>query len=191
MTDWGAHHLDIAQWAINEYPISIKTTAEFPTVENGYDVATNFSAEYTYPSGVVMTVSDHGRNGIMLIGDEGRIFVNRGTISGAPVEELTTAPLPRDQFVVYEHDNLQRPQRMGKLDAILNHMGNFFDCIETREAPISDIESQHRSVTTCHLGNISMWEGRDLRWDPQDEQFVDDANANKRLSRDRREGYEL
>lgn len=191
MTDWGAHHLDIAQWAINEYPVKIKTDASFPNVKNGYDVATNFWAEYTYPSGVVMTVKDQGRNGIMFVGDGGRIFVNRGTISGKPVEELKDSPLPRRDFNIYSHDNLDRPERMGKLDAIVNHMGNFFDCIETRERPISDIESQHRSVSTCHLGNISMWEQRELTWNPEREEFVGDVAANRRLSREQRAGYEL
>ncbi len=191
MTDWGAHHLDIAQWAINEYPTRIKTTANFPTVENGYDVARDFFAEYNYPSGVVMTVKDHGRNGIMFVGDAGRIFVNRGVISGRPVESLKSNPLPRRDFQVYGHDNLDRPQRLGKLDAINNHMGNFFDSIRTREQPISDIESQHRSVSTCHLGNISMWEQRELQWDSKAEKFVDDVIADKRLSRERRDGYGL
>lgn len=191
MTDWGAHHLDIAQWAINEYPRHISTKATFPNIPQGYDVATDFYAEYTYPSGVVMTVADHGRNGILFIGDSGRIFVNRGSISGSPVDALKTSPLPRDQFNVYAHDNLDRPQRMGKLDAILNHMGNFFDCVRTRRRPISDVESQHRSVSTCHLGNISMWEGRDLHWDSENERFIDDPAANRRLSREQRAGFEL
>ena len=191
MTDWGAHHLDIAQWGINEYPVEIESTARFPSVDNGYDVAIDFGAKYRYPSGAVMTVSDTGRNGIMFSGSDGRIFVNRGTLSGKPVEDLKHDPLPRDQFTLYEFDNLERPARSGKLDAIVNHMGNFFDCITTRKQPISDVESQHRSVSTCHLGNISMRTGRPLKWDPEGETFGADEEANGWLRREQRPGFEV
>jgi len=191
MTDWGAHHLDIAQWGIGELPVEVSGQAKFPDVPNGYNVALDFEAQYTYPNGVVMTVSDTGRNGIMFIGSEGRIFVNRGTISGRPVEDLEQNPLPRESFKLYAGDNLSRPERMGKLDSIVNHMGNFFDCIQTRQTPISDVVSQHHSVTTCHLGNIAMRLGRPLKWDAQGGQFAGDDEANTWLRRERRQGYEI
>lgn len=191
MTDWGAHHLDIAQWGIGQFPEAVDGKAKFPTVKNGYNVAVDFFARYRYPNGVEMTVSDTGRNGIMFTGTTGRLFVNRGTISGKPVEELTDNPLPRDAFKVYPHDNLDRPKRMGKLDSIINHMGNFFDCTRTREQPISDVVSQHRSVSTCHIGNISMRLGRPLQWDSQKEQFAGDDEANTWLSRTQRKGFEI
>ena len=191
MTDWGAHHLDIAQWGINEYPVEIQSSATFPDIPHGYDVAKDFSVHYRYPSGVVMTVADTGRNGILFTGSEGRIFVNRGTLEGKPVEQLAEKPLPPQDYQLYAHDNLTRPPRTGKLDAIVNHMGNFFDCLDTRQQPLSDVESQHRSVTTCHLANISMWEGRTLHWDSAAERFVDDDAANKHLRRDQRDGYSV
>ena len=191
MTDWGAHHLDIAQWGIGELPVEVSGRAKHPEVPNGYNVAVDFEVEYRYPSGVVMTVSDTGRNGIMFIGSEGRIFVNRGTISGKPVEELEQNPLPRQAFKLYTHDNLGRPERMGKLDSIINHMGNLFDCIETRQMPIADVVSQHQSVTTCHIGNIALRLGRALKWNPQAEQFVSDDQANTWLRREQRPPYEI
>ena len=190
MTDWGAHHLDIAQWAINSLPVEIEGTAKYPTVENGFNVAVDFNATYRYANDVVMTISDTGRNGIMLTGDKGRLFVNRGTISGAPVEALKDDPLPRDKHVVYDFDNVYRPERAGKLDAIINHMGNFFDCVEHRRTPISDVESQHRSVSTCHLGNIAMRVGHKVQWNPETERFVDDGEADKLLKREQRKGFE-
>ncbi|RMF43887.1 MAG: gfo/Idh/MocA family oxidoreductase [Planctomycetota bacterium] len=191
MTDWGAHHIDIAQWAIGEYPVEIDGRATMPDVPDGYNVATDFHATYRYPSGVVMTVSDTGRNGILFTGDAGRIFVNRGTLSGRPVEELDSHPLPPQDWKLYPHDNFERPLRAGKLDAIINHMGNFFDCVATRHPPLSDVVSQHRSVSTCHLGNISMHLGRPLTWDPQREEFPLDAEANRMLRREQRAGYEI
>ncbi len=127
----------------------------------------------------------------MFTGDAGRIFVNRGSIQGKPVEDLASNPLPRKDWKVYDFDNLDRPERMGKLDAIVNHMGNFFDCVSSRRKPVSDIESQHRSVSTCHLGNISMRVGRKLQWNPETESFVNDSEADKLLSREQRAGFEI
>lgn len=190
MTDWGAHHIDIAQWAINDIPIAINGTAKFPTIENGFNVANDFEVVYDYSNGVKLTVKDHGENGILFTGDTGRIFVNRGKITGAPIEALSKQPFPRESWNVYDFDNLQRPARAGKLDAIVNHMGNFFDCIQSRRLPISDVENQHRAVSTCHLGNISMRLGRALQWNPATEQFVNDPEANQWLRRDQRKGYE-
>ncbi|MEL7338746.1 MAG: gfo/Idh/MocA family oxidoreductase, partial [Planctomycetota bacterium] len=190
MTDWGAHHIDIAQWAINSNPVQIAGHATYPNVIDGYNVPVDFGVTYQYANGVTMTVSDTGRNGIMFTGDAGRIFVNRGVLQGKPVEALATDPLRRGDWQIYDFDNLDRPQRMGKLDAIVNHMGNFFDCVMARRTPVSDIESQHRSVTTCHLGNIAMRLGRTLNWDPAKETFVDDAEAKQHCRREQRKGFE-
>jgi myo-inositol 2-dehydrogenase/D-chiro-inositol 1-dehydrogenase len=127
----------------------------------------------------------------MFTGTAGRIFVNRGTLTGKPVEALATNPLDRGDWNDYAHDNLDRPLRTGKLDAIVNHMGNFFDCITTRHDPISDVESQHRSVTTCHLGNIAQQLGRTIQWDPQTETFPEDKEATALMSREQRSGFEV
>jgi len=191
MTDWGAHHMDIAQWGIDSLPVQIEGRAKFPNTPDGYNVAVDFAAAYKFANGVTMTVADTGRNGILFTGEKGRVFVNRGTASGKPVEDLAANPLPREKFNVYGFDNLDRPERAGKLDAIINHMGNFFDCVQTRKTPISDVESQHRSVTTCHLGNISMRLGRALKWDPEKEQFTGDDEANGMLARAQRTGFEV
>ncbi|MEM7456861.1 MAG: Gfo/Idh/MocA family oxidoreductase [Planctomycetota bacterium] len=191
MTDWGAHHIDIAQWAIDSLPVYFEGRAKWPSVENGYNVAIEFAAAVRYENGVEMEILDNGRNGILFEGDRGRIFVNRGTIAGAPVDALVDQPLPREAFQSYDSDNLERPERTGKLDAIINHMGNFFDCIDSRRQTISDLESQHRSVSTCHLANISMKLNRPLNWDPQTETFIDDDEANTYLSREQRTGFEI
>jgi len=195
MTDTGAHHLDIAQWAIGAErsgPVEIDGRATFPKkMPDGYNVATQYGVTYRYANGVEMQVTDEGRNGILFEGELGRIFVNRGLLTGKPVDDLATAPLPREEFKLYPHDNLDRPARAGKLDAIINHMGNFHDCLISRKTPISDIETQHRSVSTCHLGTISMRLGRKLAWDPTAEQFVGDDEANTWLKREQRQGYEI
>ncbi len=190
MTDWGAHHLDIAQWAIGANPISVDGVATFPDTDRGYNVAKDFKVTYTYPDNVIMTVADTGRNGILFTGDQGRIFVNRGVLSGKPVEDLKSNPLPREEFKAYDFDNLERKPRFGKLESIVNHMGNLFDCIEKNKTPISDVVSQHRSVSTCHIGNISMRLGRALRWTAGKQEFSNDSIANNWLRRDQRDGFE-
>lgn len=194
MTDWGAHHVDIAQWAIGQDqtgPVRIETTAKFPEVSNGYNVALDYFVRLTYANGVTMEIQDHERNGILFEGTEGRIFVNRGTVSGKPIEDLAGTPFGRESFRLYDFDNTSRPERAGKLDAIKNHMGNFYDCVVARRQPVADVVSQHRSVSTCHLANISMRLGRALDWNPVEEQFVNDVEANRWLSRERRPGFEL
>ncbi len=191
VTDWGAHDMDIAQWAINEYPIEVAASGQLPHVPNGYNVSTGFEGTVRYPSGVELVVTEKGRAGTLFEGEKGRIFVNRGTISGTPVEQLKEVPLPPESFQLYDFDNRDRPQRVGKLDAIVNHMGNFFDCVRTRKMPISDFESQHRSATTCHLVNLSIRLGRSLKWDAEKEEFVGDSDANTWLSREQRKGYEV
>lgn len=191
MTDWGAHHIDIAQWAINSLPVEISGSAKWPANADGYNVAVDFNVTCKYMNGVTMSVADEGRNGILFTGDAGRIFVNRGSLSGKPVEDLARHPLPREDWQVYNFDTLDRPERSGKLDAIVNHMGNFFDCVRARKTPISDIESQHRSVSTCHLSNIALKLGRTLKWDPAGERFIADAEANSLCQRDQRTGFEI
>lgn len=204
MTDTGAHHLDIAQWALGEQhsgPVEIRGEATWPKghgVEEGrgYTVPESYRVVCRYASGVELVILDrpegeHNRNGLMFEGEEGRLFVNRGTIAGKPVEDLATRPFRRGDFKLYGRDNPSRPERMGKLDAIKNHMGNFYDCTRSRETPISDVISQHRSVSLCHLGNIACRLGRPLRWDPVAETFPDDSEANALLSRPQRQGFEV
>ena len=190
MTDWGAHHIDIAQWAIDSEPVEINGIAKMPDVENGFNVAVDFDVSYKFANGVTMTVTDTGDNGILFTGDAGRLFVNRGRITGVPVDALKTQPLNREDWKVYDNDNLDRPPRVGKLDAIINHMGNFFDCVQSRKTPVSDVVSSHRTVSTCHLGNISMRLGRPLTWDPVKEEFINDKEANTWLKREQRKGFE-
>jgi predicted dehydrogenase len=194
MTDWGAHHIDIAQWALGQEhsgPVEIVGKAKFPDVPNGFNVATEFQARFVYADGTELEVLHDGRSGLLVEGEKGRIFVGRGTLAGKPVEQLADDPLPRDRFRLYAHDNLDRPERSGKLDAIINHMGNFYDCLKSRAEPISDVATQHRTATACHLGNIAMRLGRKLRWDPQREQFVGDDEANGWLSRPQRKGFDF
>jgi len=128
-------------------------------------------------------VSEDGKtkfpNGILFEGSRGRFFVNRGKLTGAPVEELTDADKKRIDDKVVE---LYRGEPTG-------HMKNFFDCVDSRKDPVSDVYSHHRTMTSCHLCNIALMLGRDLSWNPEQEVFNGDDQANALKVRPQRPGY--
>jgi len=206
MTDWGAHHIDIAQWALgfdHSGPVSVSGAGKFPsivpdnfnwnayfngdaTLPSGYNTATEFSIDLKFENGSVMQVNNHYKreeggidfgNGILFEGDKGRIFVNRGKLEGKPVQNLT------------EKDNEELDKKIAELykgKKPGQHMRNFFECVEDRELPASDVYTHHRTMTSCHLCNINLMLGRDLQWDPKNEKFVGDDQANALMSRQSR-----
>ncbi|MGQ9525769.1 MAG: Gfo/Idh/MocA family protein [Armatimonadota bacterium] len=181
VTDWGAHHNDIAQWGLGmdrSGPIRVESVGKLPstTGPNCFNVHTEFDITYTYPNGVTLLCTNKGENGVLFEGDEGWIFVSRGTIRASD-QKLLTDPLPANAERLYVSND---------------HMGNFIDCIRTRKQPICEPEIGHRSVTVCHIGNISLrLGGRKLTWDPKRERFTNDAEANKMLSRPMRKPWKL
>jgi predicted dehydrogenase len=193
LTDWGAHHVDIATWALGleqtgptllkfvsaKLPVPYKNG--WPTVDNQYNTATNFELVAQFPEAEIRIVEDMpDGNGILFEGDKGRIHVNRERIKGKPFEELKENPLPDDAIVqVYK----------GKQPT--GHMANFFDCVKSREEPIADVFSHHRAMTTCHLSNIAIRLGRDVKWDPVAEKVVGDDEAQSFTSREPRKGFEI
>ena len=122
-----------------------------------------------------------------------RVAVRRaGEIRGSVIDGLKDNPLPREKFTLYGHDPQDAVDRTDKLGSLVSHMENFFACVQSRNrATLSDIESQHRSATVCHLGNIAVRLGRKLRWDPTAERFVGDSEADGMLSRVQRKGFEV
>ncbi|MDX1944222.1 MAG: Gfo/Idh/MocA family oxidoreductase [Pirellulaceae bacterium] len=192
MTDWGAHHVDIATWAIgaeNSGPTSVEGIFAdhpvpykdgWPTVDNMYNAATRFDVKCMYPSGVELHILSDGENGIKITGDKGDLFVSRGALRGSAVDSLKDEPLPAGTI-----SKLYKGKKPG------NHMANFFECIGDRTQPISDVETHHRAMTTCHLANIAIRLGRKLNWDPQTEQITGDDAANGWLKREARKGYEV
>jgi len=170
LTDWGAHHIDIAQWAMGtEYtgPVEIRNAharyAEHPV----YNTATEFYFECVYKSGVKLIVSDKQREGVTFEGTDGWLWVNRGR-HDASSESIKRSKIYPNEIHLYESKN---------------HYRNFIDCVISRKQTIAPVEVAHRSITVAHLGNIAMMTGRDLRWDPDEQKIVDDPGINRFLSR--------
>ncbi|MFN9288040.1 MAG: Gfo/Idh/MocA family protein [Planctomyces sp.] len=192
LTDWGAHHVDIACWAIGATdtgpskitPVKYKLPVEYkdghPQAADQYNAATEFLIRAEMPNNVELLITSEGDNGILFEGTTGRFFVNRGKITGAPVEELKTKPLP---------ENAIEEVYGGKVSA--NHTANFIEAMQSRKQPISDVWSHNRMLEICHLSNIAMRLGRELRWDPQTRDIIGDAQASAFLSRESRKGYEI
>jgi predicted dehydrogenase len=188
MTDWGAHHNDIAQWALgmdNSGPVAIeKVHADEPSHDpNSFNCHPNFEVRYTYANGpngsngTVLVCKSAGENGIHFEGEGGKwIFVSRGTIR-ASNPALLRDPLPANAT---------------RLEVSHNHMGNFLQAVRDRSRqPICNATVGHRSVSVCHLGNIAIRSGLRLRWDPAQEQFTGDnaGEANRWLRREIREPW--
>jgi len=192
LTDWGAHHVDIACWALGATdtgpskvtPLDFTLPVEYkdgnPVVHDQYNTATKFNIKVDMPNDVEMIITSEGDNGILFEGTKGRFFVNRGKIVGAPVEDLKNNPLPEGAIeAVYG----------GKVSE--NHTANFIESMKSRKQPISDVWSHNRMLEICHLSNIAMRLDRGLKWDPVKREIIDDAQANAFLSRENRKGYEI
>jgi myo-inositol 2-dehydrogenase/D-chiro-inositol 1-dehydrogenase len=208
MTDWGAHHIDIALWALghdHSGPTKVSGTGKFSPIvpdkfdwvaylagkeklPNGYQTATSFSINLGFDDGSLINVCDEYKsedgktnfpNGILFEGENGRIFVNRERLTGKPVEDMT-----KEEQQKLDEDVLKL---YGGQPG--NHMKNFFDCVDSRKTPISDVETHHRTMTCCHLCNIGLMLGRDLKWDPKKEEFEGDEQATMLVSRPKRDKY--
>lgn len=192
MNDWGAHHVDIATWALGAdktgpskiTPVSYSLPVEYkggnPLVTDQYNSPTKFEIQADMPGGIPLVITSEGDNGILFEGTKGRFFVNRGKIVGKPVEDLAQNPLP---------DGAIEDVYGGPVSE--NHTANLIAAMKSRTQPISDVWSHNRMLETCHLANIAIRLGRELNWDPNERKVIGDAEANTFLGRESRKGYEI
>jgi predicted dehydrogenase len=198
LTDWGAHHVDIASWALQlngqtAGPLSIGGSAThpvqfkdgMPVERDRYNTATAFLFTAEFPGGTQMVIRHDTDNGVLIEGEKGTIFVNRGKLTGGPVEALANDPLPEDALAkVYKNLPMEENERKG-------HWANFLHCVKTRQEPISDVHSHMKALNLCHLAGITARLGRTLQWDDAAEQITGDEQANAMLARPYRKGYEI
>ena len=165
LADMGAHHFDIAQWALDmdgSGPVKIEPPKGKATR----------GLKFTYAGGVEMFHG--GPSGCTFVGTNGLIYVDRGILQSQP-ESILKEPLGKDAKTVYH---------------ATDHFGNWLACIRDGKEPICPAEVGHRSASVCMLANIGYWLRRPLRWDPVKERF-DDEEANKMLSRPMRSPWKL
>ncbi len=173
MTDWGAHHFDIAQWGLG-MDGSGPVEAIPP---DGKDIK---ALTYKYANGITMTragsYEGHGKvNGVLFVGSKGKVEVNRGYLKTWP-DNLKDVKLGPNEIHLYESRN---------------HYKDFLDAIKTRSKPICDVEIGCSTVNVCLIGNIAYELKRPLKWDPKSARFVDDVEANRLRSRTMRSPWRV
>ena len=186
MTGWGAHGFDQIQCALgmdDTGPVEIWTEGgKFnpPTYTKpepkgrGDKICLEPKVFFRYANGVLVEPGTEATmGGAVFYGEKGRVAIARGKCESDPAELAVEALRERPADF---NDNRQK---------------NWLNCIKSRAKPIADVEIGHRSATVCHLCNIARWTGRKLRWDPVNEKFVGDADANKYLDRERRKPWTL
>ena len=179
LTDWAGHHIDIAQWGLGlerTGPVEIYGSGEFPE-EGVYDVAMTYKFHCKYANGIELTVANNRQipQGATWYGDKGKIYVKRGKLEADPKEVLDETIGP-DEIHLYESRN---------------HIGNFLECVRSREETVAPIEIGHRSISVGLLGEIAMLTGQKLKWDPENERFENSDEANRMLRRPMRAPWHL
>ncbi len=181
MTNFGAHHLDIAQWALGmdeSGPIAAEGTATYPDDPRLCEVTKSCRVTLTYANGTQVIVGQEQKDipgGCTFVGEKGRMSVDRKKITASDPDILKS----------------DRGGDAVRLYASENHPQNWLDCIKSRQLPICDVEIGHRSATVCHLANIAVRLGRKVQWDPVKEQPIGDDEAAAMASRPYREPWKL
>ena len=180
MTNWGAHGVDQIQWAMgadNSGPVELWIIPREDWAPNSGEKGGRVAAKYANGVEVRFELEQGPMGGAIFRCEKGNIEINRNILRANPLELIAHAP---------EADPPEGPTWIAR-----PHIENFFDCMHSRILPNADVEIGHRSVTFCHLVNITRRLNRKLQWDPAKEQFVGDDEANKLADRPRRKGYEL
>lgn len=176
---WGIHHVDIAQWGNDTDltgPVEVEGTGVFPS--DGFcNCAIRWNITMKYANGVVLDYTDDGQNphGIRFEGTKGWVHVARGFIDAEPKTLLQTR-FGQDDIRLYESRD---------------HVGNFLECVKTREETVCPVDVAVRSDMICHLSDMAMRLRRGLRWDPLNERCMDDIEANRMLTRAMRPPWQV
>ncbi|MCF7569373.1 Gfo/Idh/MocA family oxidoreductase [Sabulilitoribacter arenilitoris] len=192
ITGWGQHHYDSAAWGMNTEltgPMSVEALAEFP--KSGlWNVHGDFFVKHEYENGITVYTSGGYTNGIKYIGEDGWIFVSRGAYTASssdPVDkEKSAKALNASDPKILESIIGKNEIHLEKID---DQHGNWLDCIKTRKQPISPIEKGHKACSICLISDIAMQFDRKLEWDPENEVFINDDEANAMLRREQRKPY--
>jgi len=182
-TNFGAHDLDITQWALgmdDSGPTTVEGTATF-NKDKWFETPETAKQTFTYASGVKVncTLGAGGNpGGVTFVGEKGTIYVKRGGL---------TVTLNGEKVA----DPYKLPTGDVKLYVSTGHFADWLACIKSRKLPICDVEIGHRSATVCHLGNIAIRTGRKIAWDAKTETIVGDKEASAMLTKEYRKPWKL
>lgn len=183
LTDWAGHHCDIANWGMDTErtgPTEIEGRAVFPEARDGlFDTPESYRFECKYREGFTLIVADSRQQpkgmGAHFIGSKGWVHVNRRGIDAEP-KSLLTSTIGPNEIHLYESND---------------HFQNFLDSVRSRAETITPPEVAHAAIMIGHLGGIAMKLGRKLKWDPDAERFIADAEADRFLTRPMRSPWHL
>jgi predicted dehydrogenase len=168
LMDWIGHHNDIAHWGMGMDkggPTEVEAVGwTFPN-NDVYNTATDYEIRCTYPGGIETSMGTPNDSGTKFIGSDGWVQVNRGVMNTSN-REWRISTFDRGPIKAYVSKS---------------HHRNFLDCVKSRKPTICPAETGHRSITPGHLGIVAQAVGRTLKWDPEQEQIVNDQEAMKRL----------
>lgn len=195
ITGWGVHHFDIVNWGMGtEFtgPVEISGTGAFPGTDVLWNVHGPYKTECLFENGVNVIASNEFPNGVKFVGSDGWIFVTRGNYSATasdPVAsgsktkaldasdpKILSSVITKDETELYESSD---------------HHGNWLDSVMTRKTPITPIEVGHRACSISLLCHTAMKLKRKLYWDPINERFRNDDEANTHLTRPQRWPYQV
>ena len=186
LSDWAAHHVDIANWGMGTEhtgPVEVEGKGEFPR-EGLWNASTSYHFQCRYAEGFTMIVMNDKaelegkplRNGVRFVGDKGWLWVARGGEIASQPENVITSIIDTNETHLYRSNN---------------HYANFIECVRSRKETIAPIEHAQRAVSVAHLGNISMQLGRKIKFNPAKEQIVGDPEAERMIDRAMRSPWSL
>jgi predicted dehydrogenase len=190
ITGWGAHHVDIAHWGMDTEltgPIEAEGQAVFLS-KGLWNVHGAFHVEMKYANGATMIIDNNFPNGVRFEGADGWLFVSRGNASVTASDPKTGAS---KAFAASNPSILKSEIRPGEIHLYQSadqHL-NWLESIRARRRAATTPEIAHRSTSACEVAWIAMKLGRKLRWDPEQEKFIGDDQANTLLSRPQRAPY--
>ncbi len=194
MTDWGAHMIDIANWAMGiKAPSSAVSVGgkfgypgdamETPDTQQAIWEFPEFSMIWEHALGVGRG-PEAREHGVAFHGNEGVLVVDRGGWEIYPETDAINKPRQ------YKSPGMPR-QDAGSTDYHATHIRNFIDCVRSRRPPDSDVEIGHNSMIACHLANIAQRLGRQVKWDVEKEMVIGDPEAQDYISREYRAPWKL
>jgi predicted dehydrogenase len=179
ITNWGVHHLDIANWGcpqIGTEACEMECRATYRK-EGFTDNVDTWHATFQYESGLKMIFTDSKQQkpGCRFVGDKGWVYVDRSGTSAEPASLLQVKLTPNE---IHLSDSE-------------NHQQDFLRCVRNRKDPVSSIDAAYHASTLGLLADIAGRLKQKLKWNPKDQRFVDNDEANKMLKRPMYNGWTL